>query len=84
MNWKCFFGHDWKEVGSRTTQEWGEDPKYPISIFTTFLFKCAKCSDLKSKIIFDYSVREDDDDDNDDPPKPPVLSPDDYYESITK
>ena len=84
MNWKCFFGHDWKiECTS----------PHPYSSSTFFLSLCEKCKKIKTQEVRGYfklsGERRGDDDaddrDKDREPTPePKMSPDEYFDLITK
>ena len=59
--------------------------KLPYKIETLFLYECIKCNDVYSKRIDgDWVTDKDDDDDDRDPPKGPAMSPDDYFQALTK
>lgn len=89
MNWKCFFGHDFKVIDKCTIRTFDSDNNtgLPIEHETNFLLKCSKCCKLKMETFFAYFPDQDDDDDDDDdkdPPPSPTLSPDDFYASLEK
>ncbi len=90
MNWKCFFGHDYKEIGRHPVSTYFNNKnKLPSGHETNFLFRCLKCQDTYSKRINGYfepinTNHDDDNDDDRDNPTPPTLSPDDYYDLLTK
>lgn len=84
MNWKCFFGHKFIEENRKVTNVWGYSGKYPIDIYTEFLFKCSNCQKMKVEKLNGSWGKDIDDDDDDDREKMPVMSPDDFYESIGK
>lgn len=86
MNWKCFFAHEWKLTNKNLVNIYGEDKSIPYRHDTHFLWKCSRCENIKCRIEEGlFGGDEDQDDDNNDGASPePVLSPDDYYERLTK
>lgn len=83
----CFFSHKYKRIHAHVSKIYETQmSERPFKIETTFLFECKKCGCLKTqKVEGDFSSRDDDDDDDGgDEPQTPVLSPDDYYDQITK
>lgn len=87
MKWQCVFFHDWTlEAHQLLNIVEDENDKFPEK-FTRFLYRCKRCEEIKIKMVEGtWKIIEDekDDDDNRDAPSAPILSPDDYYESISK
>lgn len=93
MRWKCFWGHTWREEGrnSQASFRSREDLRLGLAfaMHTLILYKCSTCHKHKiRKLTGDWvggSPSDDNDNrDGDSPPEPDPLSPDDYYESLTK
>ena len=86
MGLKCFFGHMWKEEKRRAEEVFeDENDRIPLFYQTKFLYKCTRCEKLKVIILIGKWDKDNEDDDDDDNfPLNPQMSPDDFYEMITK
>lgn len=89
MNWKCFFGHRFVEIGrSLMIIYCDEQSKIPYDIKTLFLYECSNCFEKKLKKLEGNWVKkgynDNNDDDEDKEPEPRPLIPDDYYDFIEK
>jgi hypothetical protein len=83
INLKCFFGHDWVEKDKKPLHIFANDKaRRPSAIYTRYLYQCAKCKKRKTHSVDGDWCDGPDEDDGDD--IPPTLSPDDYFDLITK
>lgn len=85
MNWKCIFFHQWKVISSQPVEVFDDDSNIPCHRYTDFLYECRRCEKFKCIRINGTWTRGDDKDEGAEPPaNGPRMSPDEFYELMSK